>query len=313
MIYDYDILYTVSELIDFFMNHINMFHLQNRRNYPPDKIVKLAETYPDEHVLSSTQIHDSIIQFQEPPQWTYKSSASTDWTLIQEARKLRESSPHSREVKKQNIHSRANRLTAITQESFDFDLALDASGLSKAIRAIVVPMSRHNKDTYKSKLGPYILNVCMLLVLSIVVRMTYYHYCACDNRHVSTSTIPQVTKMEHMILTRNEIHLPHDDVNETIVNSDTNNITVSMDNTSTSFDTQPILDSTKIHTLLWTLPSTCADSWCAVPIDQLFGDIDWTNKRMNVPVRMKSNVMEAFVSFSRDLIQSDPDCFFVMI
>jgi hypothetical protein len=260
---------------------------KSRRNYPPDKIVTLAQRYKDEQVNSSVQIQKSIIPFQKPPQWTYKASTNTDWTLIQESRKLRESSPNSRETKKREIHSRTKELTSLTKERFEYQLALDASGLHKSTRLLVVPSSRRNK------------NMMMLCAFSLMVGMFFLW--ETHKRHMEQHTFVNIVENANV---SDEIDTEFNRQNRT-ESKDRHN--------STPHVVQPILHSTKFQTLLWTLPLTCDDSWCTVPTDQIFGDFGITKKKRNVPFHMKSNAMEAFVSFAQDLIQNDPDCFFVMV
>lgn len=297
-----------------------MIPSKSRRNYPPDKIVTLAERYQDEQVSSSVQIHKSIIPFQEPPQWTYKASTNTDWTLIQEARKLRESSPNSRETKKREIHSRTKELTALTKDRFDYQLALDASGLLKSTRLLVVPSSRLYKDDGKSRLVPYMMMLCAFSLMMGMFIVWETHGTSIKTtfkeRHMEQHTFVQ-PRNKHTTVNVNILVENHDDVTDEIdteSNSRENRTESKHSHNSTPHVVQPILHSTKFQTLLWTLPLTCDDSWCTVPTDQIFGDFDWiTKKKRNVPFHMKSNAMEAFVSFAQDLIQNDPDCFFVMV
>lgn len=269
-----------------------MFHFQSRRDYPPDKLVTIAKRYHDDQVVSSAELKDSIIHFQEPPQWAYKASANTDWTLIQEARKLREASPNSRETKKRELYARTNVLTAITQERFNFDLALDAAGLNDSTRSFVIAIS-------KSRRAAYIMNIMWTsFALSCIIAMSFLW------------TSSDVRKMDAFVPPRKEDHFVNDVTDVTLYNR--NCSVESKENTSDTVAVQTILHSTKFQTLLWTLPLTCDDSWCTVP-DQIFDDVDFTTKEMSAPFTMKSKTMEAFVSSIRELIQDDPDCFFVML
>ena len=237
--------------------------------------------------MSSAELKDSIIHFQEPPQWAYKASANTDWTLIQEARKLREASPNSRETKKRELYARTSALTAITQDRFHFDLALDAAGLNDSTRSCVVPLSKSRRATCTKTI------MRALFAFSCIMAMSFL-WNSSDMR-----------TMDAFVSPRKEHHVVDDVTEVTLLNR---NCSIEpKENNSNPVAVQPILHATKIQTLLWTLPFTCDDSWCAVP-DQIFGDVD-----LSTTFTMKSKTMEAFVSFVRELIQDDPECFFVML
>jgi hypothetical protein len=81
------------------------------------------------------------------PSWTYKSTAPTDWDLIQEAKRVRGLSPNSRTVRRQVRQLKIQELEMKCQSVPNNELAIDASGLEDRIQ--ISRRSKRNRRALK--------------------------------------------------------------------------------------------------------------------------------------------------------------------
>ena len=81
------------------------------------------------------------------PSWTYKSTAPTDWDLIQEAKRVRGLSPNSRTVRRQVRQLKIKELEMKCQSVPNNELAINASGLEDRIQ--ISRRSKRNRRALK--------------------------------------------------------------------------------------------------------------------------------------------------------------------
>ena len=77
---------------------------------------------------------NTLVKSRYRPPWTYKSSTSTDWALIQEAKVARGLSPMSRITRQQARQEKMFKLERYSSAAFEYDLAMDAAAVTSNIK-----------------------------------------------------------------------------------------------------------------------------------------------------------------------------------
>jgi hypothetical protein len=80
-----------------------------------------------------------------PPSWAYIATASTDWTLIKQAKVLRGLSPTSRLRRRKALSTKKRKSDCLDVGPFMYDLALDASGLTQKYKDSIRNPKRRSK------------------------------------------------------------------------------------------------------------------------------------------------------------------------
>lgn len=97
--------------------------------------------------------------FKKPPSWAYAPTASTDWSLIKQAKSMRGLSPTSRLKNEHNLIAKKQLVESLGSGVFVHELALDASGLSQKL-----------KDSYRN---PKKTSRCVLHSLVIFIMLCF--------------------------------------------------------------------------------------------------------------------------------------------
>lgn len=320
--------------------------------YPPDQILLKAKSSSDK-VISSSAIHaESIASFQDPPSWTYKSFTINDWTLIQEAKKLRSLDPNifQENMKKMNSRQINNVSNELTLPMLDIDKALDASGLKESAKGII--LSKRKRLPVESQLKQKSVRIYALAMSFIFIPISLLKLLSEPifyDKNQSSQIMPSCTRdlsltvMEYNNMTRHAFHMI--DSSNSIFYDNDESISLNYYKSSaivrstlprnlnrniynqTALSPLPHeeqtpyrIDDSVLETFLLTLPFTCNDSWCKVPID-IMNTFYFTERRTNTLDSTSSarrhffksrwnGMIQDFITFARDLFHDDPECFF---
>lgn len=259
-------------------------------------------------ISSSASISKSISILNDPPSWVFKPSASTDWNLIEEARKLRELPPTSCKFEKNKNHSRYSSIAAISPTTVNIDKALDASGLTKSTKTLIMANMRPG-------IG-FRLSSRIIMILFFLILVIMFDWILCPNKIDFDDTLfpSAVSSEDTSPLKCTKVHSISENTSER-----TNHIKEEIPNTS--FSSNPVVTKenfeadTVLQHLIWTVTLTCDDSCCSTPIESNVvtkqTDLRKSRRIIREPPVKRWKKLHSNILFARDIIQEDPECFFV--
>ena len=185
-------------LSSFFLTSTNI-----RQETSPAQLVDLADRSSNKLVISSVLILKKASKHRFRPLWTYNATASTDWDIIQEAKKMRGLSPNSRVARHFGRQEKLNELDREYLMASTYDLALDASDAEDFLGDMV--REGRKKDLGESK-RRFLQFLCFVAVG--ICSSSLLHISRTDNHasgnHTSVLTVEkeqeQITMLSPKIL-----------------------------------------------------------------------------------------------------------------
>ena len=252
----------------------------------------LAQSSSDELVTSSIIELNKCNNTRYRPEWTYKSTTSTDWDLIQEAKKTRDLSPNSRALNHKLREAKFNALENTCFSGTENPLALGASSADDYVKDLI--LDRHQSKIYR-----------LAIILFCFVALTCWTYVEL-NHNVQVQNVAPTTLM------RNKLEMK-----KNAKRSENRFLMIARSRTPGDYKELPISkinDIAKHTQKAKAIEMVKAIGIVEIPVPQIEYTHEFQNATMSLDIdtSLRESSARAIAS-AKEYVKEDPDLFIIMI